>query len=479
MKTRLFIAALLLLTFGSAKAQDTITIPRQADTIQIVMPDMSELNDLMHELGYTLGQLYDSIDWEQFGQDMEKWGEAMERWGESFEGRFDKFFGLENQDEDSLVRSIQVEGSGDVRIKQTQDQFSVSRSDKSGSHHYITNNTLILSGSSDYEVAMQQIDEVILRSSADVIGRGTIKGDNLHLYLSGSGDIRLAVEYDTIRVELRGSGDVTLLGQCKVIYADIIGSGDLRITQLNYTESHINATGSGEVVTSGASDVVLQHTQRRGQRSQERTLLLDAHWNGFEAGLNMLVTPTLTDVYTSVGGTNGMELRPLRSWYFGFNIADVGIAFNRKHTVGMFTGIGLGWNNFSWNNNVTIEYDPDNVNYTLVPIDPNLVVKNSKYGALFLQAPLMVEIRPTRKMYIDLGVTAGLRIAQWNRVKYGNGDNNKRYFSGPLNQFKLDASLRVGGNSIGFFANYALLPIFSFGNEQKAHPLSFGFSINF
>ena len=223
----------------------------------------------------------------------------------------------------------------------------------------------------------------------------------------------------------------------------------------------------------------LHHPAPKPQKQAKKSLLFDADWNGFEAGLNMLVTPTLADVYVSTGGTNGMELRPLRSWYFGFNIADVGIAFSRKHTVGLFTGIGLGWNNFSWNNDVTIEYDPDNVINTLVPVDTSLVVKTSKYGALFLQAPLMVEIRPTRTMYIDLGVTAGLRIAQWNRVKYGNGDNDKHYFSGPLNQFKLDASLRVGGDGIGFFANYALLPIFDFGNEQKAHPISFGFSINF
>ena len=217
----------------------------------------------------------------------------------------------------------------------------------------------------------------------------------------------------------------------------------------------------------------------KGKHPEKKNLLYDAHWNGFEAGLNMLVTPQLADVYVSTGGTNGMELRPLRSWYFGFNIADVGVAFDRRHTVGLFTGIGLGWNNFSWNNDVTIKYDPENVINTLLPVESEQEVKTSKYGALFLQAPLMVEVKPTHGMYIDLGVTAGLRIAQWNRVKYSDGNSDKHYFSGPLNQFKLDASLRVGGSDMGFFANYALLPIFSFGNEQKAHPISFGFSINF
>jgi hypothetical protein len=215
----------------------------------------------------------------------------------------------------------------------------------------------------------------------------------------------------------------------------------------------------------------------KDRRPVKKNLLFDANWNGFEAGLNMLFN-TPADVVNTNNGAQGMEIRPLRSWYFGFNIADVGVAFDRRHRVGLFTGVGLGWNNFSWNNNIKIEYNPDNVVYTLVPIESEQVVKNSKYGALFLQMPLMLEVRPTRSMYIDAGVTGGLRIAQWNRVKLEDGTQSKRYYGASINQFKLDASLRVGGENIGFFANYALLPIFDMSNA-KVRPINFGFSINF
>ncbi|MBO6024032.1 MAG: DUF2807 domain-containing protein [Bacteroidales bacterium] len=213
------------------------------------------------------------------------------------------------------------------------------------------------------------------------------------------------------------------------------------------------------------------------KRPQKKSLLLDPHWNGFEAGLNMLFN-TPADVVNANNGAQGMELRPLRSWYFGFNIADVGIAFDRRHRTGLFTGVGIGWNNFSWNNDITIEYDPDNVVYTLVPIESDQVVKNSKHGALFLQVPLMFQVRPTHHMYIDAGVTGGLRIAQWNRVKLEDGTQTKRYYGANINQFKLDASLRVGAENLGFFANYALLPIFTMTNIE-VHPVNFGFSINF
>ena len=382
------------------------------------------------------------------------------------------------ENENPQVKALHIEGSGDVRVMQSQDGFSVSRSGETSTQNCIVDGVLMLKGSSDYEVAIPQLEEIIMRSSGDVIGRGILKGNNLHLVVMGSGDLTMNVDYDVINVQMTGSGDVILHGQCRVLNASLTGSGDLEIQQLSVEESHINATGSGEACVNKSGNVTLFH-HRNDCPPTHRSIVFNPRWNGFEAGLNMLVSPTLTDVYISTGGTNGMELRPLRSWYFGFNIADVGIAFDRRHTVGLFTGIGLGWNNFSWNNDVTVEYDPDNVINTLVPVDSELDVKTSKYGALFLQAPLMLEVRPTRNMYIDLGVTAGLRIAQWNRVKYSDGESEKHYFSGPLNQFKFDASLRVGDNDLGFFANYALLPIFSFGNQQEAHPISFGFSINF
>ena len=491
MKTRFLVAAMLLLAFGTARAQDTITVvkrgadSKKADTLQIITPDMSGFPELMQELGVYLQKLTDSVDWdsfeediEQWGADMEEWGRKMEEWGKQYEKSFNYPFN------ESLpkkgrpeVSSVKVCGSGDVLIRQVTDGFSLTRDDKFTSNYELADGAVILMGSSDYQVAIQQLESVYVTGSGDVFGQGTIKGKNLAIYDFSSSDVRMSVDYDTIRVKMTGSGDVALSGRCKVLYADMWGSGDLRIPQLVCGETNVAATGSGEVYDGKSRDVI-SYSSNWKQWQYEKGLLLDPNWQGFEAGLNMLMNP-IADFYTDFGGTEGMALRPLRSWYFGFNIADVGIAFNRKHTVGLFTGVGIGWNNFSWNNDVTIEYDPDNVVYTVVPIDHENPVKNSKYGALFLQMPLMLEVRPARSLYIDAGVTAGLRFAQWNKVRYEDGSKDKHYFSGPLNQFKLDASLRVGGSDLGFFANYALLPIFNFGNEKAAHPLSFGFSINF
>ncbi|MBR0176667.1 MAG: DUF2807 domain-containing protein, partial [Bacteroidales bacterium] len=407
----------------------------------------------------------------QWGKEMEKWGKEMEKWGD----KFDKSFNYQLlKNDDSQAHAITVEGSGNVTIRQSQDGFSQSRGDMGASDRYVVDGNVFFRGSSDYDVAMPQLDKIIIRGSGDVIGSGVIKGNTLDIVVLGSGDIRLDVDYDTINIKMIGSGDVTLKGQCKVLYADLTVSGDLRINDLNCDETYTNATGSGDVLVNKYGKVISYQYQRE-QRLGKQSRLLNPHWNGFEAGLNMLIDPFAANVYT--GPHESMAIRPLRSWYFGFNLADIGIAFDRKKMVGVFTGIGLGWNNYSWKNYISMTVENNELVNTLLPDDRP--VKNSKFGLLYVQVPLMIEVRPTRHLYIDFGVTGGIRVAAWSRIKYCDGENRKTYSNYLTNLFKCDASLRIGGDNLGFFVSYALVPTFVKGRDAaKAHPLMLGLSIN-
>ena len=236
MKTRLIFATLLLLAFGTARAQDTITVPIKADTFQFVMPDMSQFDEIMRKLGNNLQQLTDSVDWEKFERDMEQWGTEMEKWGRKMEQwgeEFEKKYGEPNgyqplKGSDTEVRTIQVKGSGDVRIHQNQSQFSVIVEGERTSNYVVEEGTLLVSGPNDWDVTMKQLEKIVMRSSGDVYGIGTLKGGTLDIKVYGSGDLRMDVDYDTIRVQMFGSGDVTLKGRCNVLYADLTSSGDLK-----------------------------------------------------------------------------------------------------------------------------------------------------------------------------------------------------------------------------------------------------------
>ena len=429
--------------------------------------DTLQFKELMRELGVNLQQLSDSVDWEKFEQDMEQWGADMEEWGRKMEqwgAEFEKKYDMPNnyrpaKKDDSPVRVIRVTGSGDVVVSQTPGHFSLKKEGKVVSDYRLESELLLLSSSDDYEVEVSQLENIQLLSSADVVSKGTIKGDYINIYNSGSGDMVMELDYDTVHVVLNGSGDIILQGRCNVLQATVLGSGDLRVDGLNVAESNFGETSSSKV------------DKPKDKRPVKKNLLYDANWNGFEAGLNMLMGSNST-------GNNDLELRPMRSWVFNFNIADVGIAFDRRHTAGLYTGIGLGWNNYSFNNPVRLTKGENHLEVEC--IDPAVsVVKRSKLGVLYVQAPLMIEVRPTRRFYIAAGVTGGLRVDTWTKIVFRSGDVNKVHSDYYVNPYKLDATLRIGGNNLGFFAQYNLLPTFDEAHAPTCHTANFGFSINF
>ena len=473
MKTRLIFAALLLLAFGTMRAQVNEPKPMDPQTDSIMKSRMAEItqaqeqfSERMRELGMNLQYLSDSVDWKNFEKDMEKWGADMEEWGRKMEqwgAEFEKKYDMPNnrpeKKDDSQVRVIRVMGSGDVVVSQTPGQFSLKKEGKVVSDYRVVSELLPLSGSDDYEVEISQLENIQLLSSADVISKGTIKGDYINIYNSGSGDIVMKLDYDTVHVVLNGSGDIILQGRCNVLETILLGSGDLNVDGLNVAESNFGETSSSKV------------DKPKDKRPVKKNLLYDANWNGFEAGLNLLMGP-------NSAGTNYLELRPLRSWVFNFNIADVGVAFNRRHTAGLYTGIGLGWNNYSFNHPVRLTKGANQLETEW--IDPAVsAVKRSKLGVLYIQAPLMIEVRPSRHFYVAAGVTGGLRVDTWTKIVFRNGDVNKVHSDYYVNRFKLDATLRIGGNNLGFFAQYNILPTFDEAHAQTYHTANFGFSINF
>ena len=437
------------------------------------------------------------------------------------------------QNEATQVKVVRVLGSGDVAISQTPGQFSLMKEGKPVSDYRVESDMLLLTGSDDYEVTLSQLKNIQLLSSADVVCKSTIKGDYINVYSSGSGDMAMKLDYDTVHVVLNGSGDIVLEGRCKVLQATLLGSGDLVTDGMKADDSYIDLRGSGEA--KGVDEMSLSELMAelgknmemladsvdwekfeqdmekwaeemekwgrkmekwgerfedkgrsydyshdrpapsKNRRPEKKSLLFDGNWNGFEAGLNMLMGPGSTANFE--GGYSFLELRPLKSWAFNFNIADVGIAFDRRHIAGIYTGIGLGWNNYSFNTPVKLIKGENGLGYE--PLDAE-TWKKSKLGVLYVQAPLMIEVRPTRRLFIAAGVTGGLRVDAWTKVKYQNGDKVKVHGDYYVNPFKLDASLRIGKNDgWGFFANFDLLPTFDEAHAPTCHTASFGFSLNF
>ena len=433
------------------------------------------------------------------------------------------------------VNTIVARCSGDVILCQTQGDFS----DPQVGKWQVQDSVLYLNGSEDFVVNLDQLAYLDFNGSGDILTRGTLNGKDLWIHSEGSGDVVLDVNYDNIYVEMKGSGDVVLRGECDNIYVDNQGSGDLITKKLRTANNvSIQARSLAELLAElGANldrladsvdwesferdmerwgesmeewgrhmeewgDQIERRMgnkddhrgewdkphegpkpgghfpgQRPKQESKPRSLLFDPHWCGIDAGLNILLGPGSSANFE--GQYTFLEQKPLKSWNFNFNIADVGIAFNRNHVAGLYTGIGLGWNNYSLNNPVRLVKGNNHIEGDWVDENVDGRVKKSKLGVLYVQAPLMIEVRPTRGFFIAAGITGGLRVDAWTKIKFYDKYKEKNHSDYYVNLLKLDATLRAGGNDMGFYASFNLLPLFEETCGPTSHTLNIGFSLLF
>lgn len=238
--------------------------------------------------------------------------------------------------------------------------------------------------------------------------------------------------------------------------------------------------GKNEQWGQGTPDLVPQpevRVEKPQPRPEKKSLLLDPHWGGVDFGLNMLFGPGTSANFE--GDYSFLELKPLKSWVFNFNIADVGIAFDRKHTAGLYTGIGLGWNNYSFSNPVRLIKTEDGLVGEWIDETVEGAVRKSKLGVLYVQAPLMLEVRPTRGFFFAAGVVGGVRVDSWTMVKFADRYKEKIHGNYYLNPVKLDVAMRAGGNDLGFFASFNLLPEFVEPKGPTAHAFNVGFTMIF
>lgn len=370
-----------------------------------------------------------------------------------------------------------VSGSGDVTIRQGEqtvvnDGPVTRHEDQITAHSY-----------QDVNLTLQELRSLTVSGAGDLEGIGTFKGAYLSISSTGTGDINLTIDYDTVTAIVTGVGDVNLDGRCHYLKATVMGLGDLNVNGLKADSVAVLRTRNGESQwewkwdNNGNSGSKGSSGSNNKSSKSHKSLLLRPHWMGVDAGLNLMLGPGANGEFE--GNYVLLELRPLNSWNFNFNIADIGLAFTRSHAVGIYTGVGLGWNNYSFSYPVRLGKDGDKLVCNAVDELAEGPVRRSKLGVLYLQSPLMLEVRPTKKSYIALGVTGGIRIDTWTKVKFQAGKKEKIHSDYFVNRFKLDASLRAGGNHLGFFANYNLLPLFQENKAPEAHTLSFGLSLNF
>lgn len=96
-------------------------------------------------------------------------------------------------------------------------------------------------------VPFEDIEEVSLAGSGDVMNKDLITAARFETSVTGSGDVVLEVNADHIEGSVAGSGDLTLKGRAKSVKLQVAGSGDIHASELKTTDAEANVAGSGDI----------------------------------------------------------------------------------------------------------------------------------------------------------------------------------------------------------------------------------------
>jgi len=204
------------------------------------------------------------------------------------------------------------------------------------------------------------------------------------------------------------------------------------------------------------------------------------HWSGFEMGINAFAN---SDYSAYPGNNDFMDLNLAKSIAVNLNFLQYDISLQKTKTnIGLVTGMGLEWNNYRFDQNITLQ-EIDGIIYP-EPINPDWSVKKSKLTSLYLTVPLLMEfqipIKNDHKIHMSAGLVGGLRLGTHTKIKYkrkGNSHKDKDRDDYNLQAFRYSAQVRLGYRAINLFATYGMTDLFRKNKGPELTPYTIGLTL--
>lgn len=209
----------------------------------------------------------------------------------------------------------------------------------------------------------------------------------------------------------------------------------------------------------------------------------NAHWAGLEVGPNLIYKSDYSVYKGSEYEQYGdfFDLNPGKSLSWNLNIAEFAFKNERK-TWAIVTGLGFSFNDYAFNDPITIGKE-DGFGKT-VPIEIDQMksgVKKSKLHVNYITAPLLLEIKtPLRmgssRLYISGGAIGSLYLGSHTKFKFHNKDKEKYKSNYHINQWKYELTGRIGFGDVCVFANWSMTSLFKQNKGPEVYPMMFGIS---
>lgn len=203
-------------------------------------------------------------------------------------------------------------------------------------------------------------------------------------------------------------------------------------------------------------------------------------WSGIDIGVNGYLYGDEFE-FDAPEGQEHLEVNYSGSRSIAFNIGEWKARLISDN-VGIYTGLGVQFNNYKFQNDLTIAMDGDSL---IAFENPNIELRKNKLKLAYLTVPLMLEFNTSRyserSFHLSAGVVGGMRIGSKYKQKYKVkeiGEVEKAKLKGDYNvaPFKLDAMARVGFGWFSLFGSYSITELFQNDQNPELHPFTAGIS---
>ncbi len=300
---------------------------------------------------------------------------------------------------------------------------------------------------------------------------------------SGTSNVRITV-LETIRANASGTSSINVRGNPATVgYSK---SGTATISGIDKTGAHettILEEDETMVVRVGDREVVITE----GKRPEVRTRVKHRPswrntWTGFYLGVNGYMSPS--NSLSLDPEAKFMDLEYNNSVSVNLNLwqQNLAIARGNHSNFGLVTGLGVGWNNYRFEQNVRLVHGDDELQHFTDTIHN---FRKNKLTVSHLNAPLMLEFQtaqsnPNSQFHMAAGINVGVRLRSHTKYVYRDGgsrEKEKDFKSYHLVPFRYEAIARIGWGRVNLFATYSLNSMFRDERGPELYPVNIGLRI--
>jgi len=203
----------------------------------------------------------------------------------------------------------------------------------------------------------------------------------------------------------------------------------------------------------------------------------EGHLGGIELGFNSYGSKQFG---TSIDDSN-WDLNTAKSTNFNIILPNLDLGFCRR--VGIVTSIGFNFNNYRFDNNLTI--DKNTVTGITGTVDAPLNTEKSKLTTVYATLPVILEgqipLSDGNPLNFGVGVVGAIKLGSHTKVVYNNDgkQKDKNHDDFNLNLLRYGVTARVGYKMVQIYGTSYLTPLFESEKGPELYPFEIGIALTF